>query len=857
MFVYNMPNALRPKYTGIIDSDDSERVSVSSFPPTRSSGCKGDIITLTGGGKKYIYYISSRKWRNGQTRISIKYLNSAKNKRTYEHENISLMKACTQNSNYESCTQNSNYDSGSEESNYDSGSEEYKYDSGAEESKYDSGAEKVPARIHRDGRLQALFETYLANERLTDFQRKFSEILSSNPDMLPIFGWNDGEEVIGFKNTDKKGYGPAPSQTGDNGGGKNGGKNGRKNGRKNGGWIPTQKSILKSWKILPLDGQTFLIYGKCQQGKASFLIETMSSHLVYSNCTSVIILRNCKADNKQLKSRFDDFRSQVEELTGNKKESSFNYIYTGDKSVANRRAMYNALSGKTPSIIVAIANKTQMNTLTEVINKTRNPRYALAIDEADQVAYGDPTVDFRKLMSVIIEKAGRTYTTSATNFSIMFTDDQIKSANVIVMTTPENYKGMHSIETHALNTIVKPITNNNSLFKNDDNLIPVLKHLMRKSSPNADDYNPFMKHDQPIIILIKSTNLNSIQLKLANYIMGSQELDKWEGIVYNSKGVYIFSRHLKKFPNMLCSRKKGIHVKCAMPDGNIHVLKNCLLFTDTTISSGIQYFYDLKMSMGVRQISHMFIISGNLADRGISFVSENYKWHLSHMYYVPSSTATVAHIIQSAGRLCGRFSDSMPLCLYAPIKVIEDLIKGIKIQDDIFGQLRSKYSGMLMKTIKKIPVCIAKVPIRDLCSRKEAKISKKQTVLGEDGGYNSLSYSKAIDGIKKGTYTIQDLSVQHKKPDVNNCTEDIKENDCVLIPVSMTNYKEITEQLQKKYGLNTWGLLSPSMSGIHSNFYKKVWNKYDKNKHRVVSSSTKGLIVRMSNRKLLECKINV
>lgn len=74
---------------------------------------------------------------------------------------------------------------------------------------------------------------------------------------------------------------------------------------------------------------------------------------------------------------------------------------------------------------------------------------------------------------------------------------------------------------------------------------------------------------------------------------------------------------------------------------------------------------------------HITVIAGGLADRGISFVSTNYDWHITSNYYVrtPNGKTTVAMEIQRSCRLVGNFDDAIQLHLYAMPETIEALKK--------------------------------------------------------------------------------------------------------------------------------------------------------------------------------------
>ena len=83
------------------------------------------------------------------------------------------------------------------------------------------------------------------------------------------------------------------------------------------------------------------------------------------------------------------------------------------------------------------------------------------------------------------------------------------------------------------------------------------------------------------------------------------------------------------------------------------------------------------------------------------------------MFYRPSSTADVTNLIQSM-RLCGIYTDTIPLQCYIPKKDYENLYKGYMLQEELFSRLLSEKNNectlpdFLQDTVvytEKIPKC--------------------------------------------------------------------------------------------------------------------------------------------------------
>ena len=345
------------------------------------------------------------------------------------------------------------------------------------------------------------------------------------------------------------------------------------------------------------------------------------------------------------------------------------------------------------------------------------------------------------------------------------------------------YKGLRNIEKHALKETADPATEHEKWFGNDINLIPVLEHLAGRSC-NADNYNPSRNYQQPIIALIKACRLNDLQLDLLKHIADHPRLTTWDGMVYNGKGIYVFSRNSNMLKHLKGKNGKIIYGQAVKIDkkGDESIsFSNCLFFKGQQVNTGIQYFYDLNkllIKQKMRSVSHVAIIAGDKANRCISFVSQNYKWHLTHMYYVPSEDTKIPNIIQSVGRLCGKFDDHLPLFLYAPDDVLKDLVKGIEIQEEMIERARHiegmQSCGSVVKVMK---ISSFKIPIRPLGTQEDTVITTEQTVKGSDiefGGFSRNIYRKAVKEIKEGDYpmTIYDEKINENKSNYDVVQED-------------------------------------------------------------------------------------
>ena len=553
--------------------------------------------------------------------------------------------------------------------------------------------------------------------------------------------------------------------TGEGGGVPGAGKGGKGGGKKgSGGWVwqivkglVGQDGVCKNAKskteqivnntlysMIQLDGAQYLIYGKCQSGKSKVIQCVALCHILFNQVSSLVVLDNSTDGANQLKDRCSHFIADHQKLTEEQGFTgiSIQYLYVGSCSA---QELEDALSGKTCKMIISIANDTQLTKINSALNNIEESRFVICIDEADANMCGNDEAAFRKKLLSIVDKAKRSYAVTATTFDLLFTQEKIESSNTIVIQpNPGVYKGLRQIELFCLDEDFDATTANNTrpFLENDPSLEPFLEFYTNKT-PYGDSFSTSSTHSKhsdihPIICLIKTTHLNSCQDKLASLIRDSKTLGKvWSTVVYNGKGITISHPGVK---SMEISGKIGVEKS----DGFFH-------FSSLAIKHALQYFYDLRITGG--RVSNIAVISGDMADRGISFVSTNYMWHLTHMYYVPPKNSSIASIVQAVGRLNGNFDDNVPLRLTAPRKTIDNLVRGIEIQEEAI-QRATKMTGMnLRDSINSLTFNVGKMPTGKL-GRGNSKFAK-ETADKPDTGQSVEEYDKILREIKAPEFVVK------------------------------------------------------------------------------------------------------
>jgi hypothetical protein len=213
----------------------------------------------------------------------------------------------------------------------------------------------------------------------------------------------------------------------------------------------------------------------------------------------------------------------------------------------------------------------------------------------------------------------------------------------------------------------------------------------------------------------------------------------WSTIIYNGFGIYI-------------SHPKMADVTIDDVEGSYDDSSDSYYFKGLEIKHALQYFYDLRV-MNIR-VSNIAVICGDLADRGISFVSENYQWHLNQMYYVPPKNVSVSHAIQAAGRLCGKYNDNVPLALFAPENVIDNVVKGIEIQEETIERALKMSGRKLIDAVQTMHFNEDKIPSSKLGRVKSGKF-KKATLENPDTGRKLEEYLELLEKKKVCEFSVK------------------------------------------------------------------------------------------------------
>jgi hypothetical protein len=105
------------------------------------------------------------------------------------------------------------------------------------------------------------------------------------------------------------------------------------------------------------------------------------------------------------------------------------------------------------------------------------------------------------------------------------------------------------------------------------------------------------------------------------------------------------------------------------------------------------------------EITHIGIVSGHLANRGISFVDSSHSWHLTHEFYNAPVKTHQSSLEQKSFRCAGIFNDNLPVVLYTTRKMKNSLKTAYEISrkslETISQSKSTVYETLSNSTIEK------------------------------------------------------------------------------------------------------------------------------------------------------------
>lgn len=408
-----------------------------------------------------------------------------------------------------------------------------------------------------------------------------------------------------------------------------------------------------------------LVKGEVQSGKSFFIIlQTLTNFL--NGVNTLILVRNINSDVYQLKNRF---RSIINDINTKIQNKGYPKVKIPVYDLCKKTQT------ESNCIIISLTNKTRLNTFI----RTNVKDYVLMIDEAD---YIDPLNESVKceIIKDLKEGAKMIYKISATVTDINYQEKEITNNNVITLPLSSYYKNIKDLSWFDLDTFyIEEDTDKDILKKlnNDIHMEPFLKFISKKQPIYIKNYDNY----HPNIILINYSKRIYYMYTLQDYIKTTYN-DTFVTIVYNGCGIQLYIGDYKGpiyIYNSLTKKKLMFS-----PNRN-----NYYYIKEVSIADIIGFLKE----KGCEKYSRIIIISGLLASRGTSFISNDYGycfnnnklgWHLTGEYLKISKQLPQPELLQSL-RLLGNIKDDISLVLYTTEEIKNDIIKSQVISNKLLN----------------------------------------------------------------------------------------------------------------------------------------------------------------------------
>lgn len=428
------------------------------------------------------------------------------------------------------------------------------------------------------------------------------------------------------------------------------------------------RGFLK-WKrpeisVLSLDRFKYkMVYAPIQSGKTSMLICKGLEHALDGRVV-VIVVRDYLMDLAQIKRRLEGTLEEMQKY----EKVKINVMTVGEVREADL-----SVSGSVGGSIVLIGNNHQFMKLNVKMSKVEDKREViLMIDEIDVNIKKQKSNLGSKLMEVdswnVVQRVGVT----ATAMGMLYSDYMFESSQLVVLKPRPGYVGVRK---H-----IKDIGRKIEIAEVKPGVEDMYKVYDQLASTEFG-FKTGVGRPHPCIILNKTKTekvdheelLWDLYYRYYEDVVGEYDNIKyWIHVMLNGDGVKILTDwELYDEDGEIYEEEDGLYVFKKMD------IASCL----SMLKRNMEDEYD-----EVVQDTVINIIGGQCFSRGISVVSLDYEWHLTHEYYLAGQTTDCGSILQ-AMRLCGMYSDEIPLRLYTTGNIRNHIKAYASLQDKIIKYL--------------------------------------------------------------------------------------------------------------------------------------------------------------------------
>lgn len=469
---------------------------------------------------------------------------------------------------------------------------------------------------------------------------------------------------------------------------------------------------LESIKNIFSDKTNCLLSGQIQSGKTQLIIASSWWIQFVKKSHNIVVLRNITSDVYQFKKRITEFNINFI------KDPRFfvNVDYIRDITSINDK----------PQTIVCLLNSSQLNKACLLLHKITYVTKGMFHKNSEYTVVNDKSVLYENEPIII---AGKIYTFEYIgddgksialnknfnkfgmfNVGIMSQDTkfnyhiQIDEVDVSKKSKQDIFKvekflkilkskskmvigytatGLSSIINDDFNRVVKMPISPDYVGIADVNFEKVSKE---DTEDNYDRiYKAFIQKDHGIM-LHNTTFYTKEQFDLA-----VEYKKKCKDIVFitqNGKGITVLCNTDSYAENLNKTLQKKYKIK-KINEGFVHRFKNI------PISKIIQFIKDENL------YTHIVIIARVIASRGMSYVSDDYKWHITDQIY--TNTTTTSDSLLQAIRCCGIWKVNKNVTLWTTSRIKKKILNYYNFMESCINAIDNNSQIDPKETIQNIP----------------------------------------------------------------------------------------------------------------------------------------------------------
>lgn len=546
------------------------------------------------------------------------------------------------------------------------------------------------------------------------------------------------------------------------------------------------------------DTRIRLILGKIQAGKTSFMTCYAMSNMVIRRRANIVIVMNANKHAEQFENACLDLFKDYERFRGD--PVGYKLVLAGNRSKSTREDMLEVLGGDNGGIIVCLGNGAQLQTVLSIIREIQDEGervcFDLFVDEADDYFNKPPTTVYDENLERIKLLSRKKFCVTATALSLVFSDKEMVNKLTFEIPIHPNYVGIDKI----------------NFFPLPHNRRPDLrKHGVEnyfETDPYARDFYIDLGHapkplTQPIMILHKVSRFKDHHREFIHTFSTDPELrDRWTVISYNGDGCIVYSDCLR-----------SLRVEVVVRQARKRVLKETgrevdIDSGDVCGNTGIHVFEKAPLRNVLTYlrlhtlVSHILIVSGDMADRGINFVCSEYRWHLTDLYYMSMSENTTEPSRIQAMRCCCIFPDDgiIPRVHAHPNDIIR-IRASYEMQEHLFKQMLSMEEECVMNDeYRNVPVKQSWVDKAKKFGRQRPTFNVKLSDREFDARFNDEKKDEVKD--EKDEKDEKEDEVKQEKEDENDGKYTVFEEDNLSGFIQKLLVREIISQLIEHQKIN-------------------------------------------------------